>query len=60
MSHEDFVRRLAESTITNNPHAQNLKPEEMPNYQDRQTYNNELDRIRSDLLVQSDKKQGSF
>lgn len=46
MSRDDHIRRVAEGEITNNPYTQNRTPEQLPNYQDRQVFNNELDRIR--------------
>lgn len=45
MSHDDYTRRQAENDLRNNQHTQRIPPHQ-GDHHTRQTYNNELDRLR--------------
>lgn len=48
MSNDDYLRRSVEEALRNNPQTQKVTEQQVPNYHDRTTINNHMDKVRAD------------
>jgi len=46
MSNDDYLRQQTQNGLINNPSTEKVTESQVPNAQDRQVINNEMDRIR--------------